>query len=66
MKRRRVIVLTHEDLVPPDSKEGLTEKEIQPWKTEFAVADTLRKMGHEVHVVGVSDDVMPIRRLVEG
>jgi D-alanine-D-alanine ligase len=66
MKRRRVIVLTHEDLVPPDSKEGLSDKEIQPWKTEFAVADTLRKSGHEVQVVGVSDDVMPIRRLVEG
>jgi D-alanine-D-alanine ligase len=66
MKRLRVIVLAHEDLVPPDSKEGLSEKEIQPWKTEFAVADTLRSMGHEVQVLGVSDDLMPIRRLVEG
>ncbi len=66
MKRLRAIVLTHEDLVPPDSKEGLSEKEIQPWKTEYAVADTLRKMGHEVQVLGVSDDLQPIRRLVEG
>jgi D-alanine-D-alanine ligase len=66
MKRLRAIVLTHEDLIPPDSKEGLSEKEIQPWKTEYAVADTLRKMGHEVQVLGVSDDLQPIRRLVEG
>jgi D-alanine-D-alanine ligase len=66
MKRLRAIVLAHEDLVPPDSKEGLSEKEIQPWKTEYAVADTLRKMGHEVQVLGVSDDLQPIRRLVEG
>ena len=66
MKRLRVIVLTHEDLVPPDSKQGLSEKEIQPWKTEYAVADTLRKMGHEVQVLGVSDELQPIRRLVEG
>jgi D-alanine-D-alanine ligase len=66
MKRLRVIVLVHEDLVPPDSTEGLSEKEIQPVKTEFAVANTLRKMGHEVQVLGVSDDLMPIRRLVEG
>ncbi len=66
MKRLRVIVLVHEDLVPPDSTEGLSEKEIQPVKTEFAVAGTLRKMGHEVQVLGVSDDLMPIRRVVEG
>ena len=66
MKRLRVIVLVHEDLVPPDSTEGLSEKEIQPVKTEYAVATTLRKMGHEVNVLGVSDDLMPIRRLVEG
>ena len=66
MRRLRAIVLTHEDLVPPDSKQGLSEKEIQPWKTEYAVADTLRKMGHEVQVLGVSDDLQPIRRLVEG
>jgi len=66
MKRLRTIVLTHEDLVPPDSKQGLSEKEIQPWKTEYAVADTLRKMGHEVQVLGVSDELQPIRRLVEG
>jgi D-alanine-D-alanine ligase len=66
MKRLRVIVLVHEDLVPPESAEGLSKKELQPFKTEFAVSDTLRKMGHEVQVLGVSDDLMPIRRLVEG
>lgn len=66
MKRLRVIVLVHEDLVPPESAAGMSEKEIQPVKTEFAVADTLRKLGHEVQVLGVSDDLMPIRRLVEG
>src|SRR5690606_32463346 len=32
MKRLRVLVLTHEDLVPPESIEGLSEKEILPWK----------------------------------
>ncbi|MGI9592547.1 MAG: D-alanine--D-alanine ligase family protein [Myxococcota bacterium] len=66
MKRLRVIVLVHEDLVPPESAAGLSEKELQSVKTEFAVADTLRKMGHEIQVLGVSDDLMPIRRLVDG
>lgn len=66
MRRLRVIVLVHEDLVPPDSAEGLSEKDLQPVKTEFAVADTLRSMGHEVQVLGVSDDLRPIRHAVEG
>ena len=66
MKRLRVIVLVHEDLVPPASAEGLSEKELQPVKTELAVANALRELGHEVQVLGVLDDLMPIRRLVEG
>lgn len=66
MKRLRVIVLTHEDLVPPESIEGLTPKQMQPFKTEFAVSEALRELGHEVHVLGVSHDLLPIRALVEG
>ncbi len=66
MKRRRVIVLVHEELVPPESIAGLDEKEVERIKTEFDVADGLRKLGHEVQVLGVSDDLMPIRRSVDG
>jgi D-alanine-D-alanine ligase len=62
----RVIVLVHEDLLPPDSLAGLDEKEKDRIKTEFDVADTLRKVGHEVQVLGVSDDLLPIRSSVEG
>ena len=62
----RALVLVHEDLVPPDSIEGLSEKEIQPWKTEYHVVETLRKLGHEVQILGVSDALLPIRSTVEG
>jgi len=66
MKRLRVIVLVHADLVPPESIEGLDAKEVERIKTEFDVADTLRKSGHEVQVLGVSDDLLPIRSSIEG
>jgi D-alanine-D-alanine ligase len=66
MRRLRVVVLVHEDLIPPASAEGLSLEEVQPFKTEFDVANGLRELGHEVQVLGVSDDLMPIRRLVEG
>lgn len=65
MRRLRVVVLTHEDLVPPESVEGLSEKEIQSFKREHGVVQGLRELGHEVVVLGVSNDLMPIRRLVE-
>src|SRR5258708_18637630 len=52
-KKLRIIVLVHEDLVPPDSLSGLSDKEKQEVKTEFDVTSTLKKMGHEVYPVGL-------------
>src|SRR5262245_28213441 len=37
MKSCRVLLLTHPDLVPPDSPKGFTEAEINVWKTEYDV-----------------------------
>jgi D-alanine-D-alanine ligase len=61
----RIVVLCHEDLVPPDSIEGLSDKEIQPWKMEYDVIVTLRDMGHEVFPVGLYSDLAVIRRALE-
>jgi D-alanine-D-alanine ligase len=66
MKRLRVLVLTHEDLVPPDSLEGREEDEIARWRKEYDVAEGLRELGHEVQILGVSHDLTPIRQHVEG
>ena len=52
-KKLRIIVLVHEDLIPPDTLEGLGEKEVVEIKTEYDVISTLKKMGHEVHPVGL-------------
>ncbi|MCH8923897.1 MAG: ATP-grasp domain-containing protein [Planctomycetes bacterium] len=55
----------HEDLVPPESLEGYSEKEIQEWKTEYDVITTLREMGHDVRPLGVSDDLGKILKEVD-
>src|SRR5215469_13503606 len=55
MKRLRVLVLVHPDLVPPESSKGYTEQEINVWKTEYDVVTTLRAAGHEVRPLGVYD-----------
>jgi D-alanine-D-alanine ligase len=61
MKRLRVLVLVHPDLIPPDSMRGYSEQEINVWKTEYDVVSTLRAAGHEVRPLGVHDELKPIR-----
>ncbi len=65
MKRLRVLVLMHPDLVPPDSLEGRSEKEIFEWKTEYDVVSTLRAAGHDAKPLGVQDELKPIRYQIE-
>ena len=65
MKRLRVLVLLHPDLVPPDSLKGFSESEINQWKTEYDVVTTLRAAGHEVRPLGVQHELKPIRDEVE-
>jgi D-alanine-D-alanine ligase len=65
MRKLRVLLLVHPTLVPPDSLEGFTPEEINEWKTEYAVVQTLRGLGHEVRVLGVQYELLPIRDAVE-
>lgn len=65
MKRLRVVVLTHEDLVPPGSIDDLSEKEAQSFKREHGVVRGLLELGHEVVVLGVSDDLTPLGRIFQ-
>lgn len=65
MKKRRVLLLVHEDQVPPDSIEGLTAEEINLFKVEYDVREALQTLGHEVQLLPVADEVAPIRRAIE-
>ena len=64
-KKYRVLVLMHQDLVPPDDLKGFSDKEILSWKTEYDVVNTLKEMGHEVRALGVHDDLGIIRETIE-
>jgi len=61
MKKLRVLVLTHESLVPPDSLDGHSQHEIDEWQTEYDVMSCLRKAGHEVQVLGLYDNLGDLR-----
>ena len=61
MKKLRTLVVVHASLVPPDSLEGFTDKQIDEWRTEYDVMSTLRAMGHEVRCLGVLDSLTELR-----
>ena len=61
-KKLKVLVLMHEDLVPPESIEGLSEKDTAAYRTEWDVIKGLEELGHEVFKLGVGSDLGPIRQ----
>jgi D-alanine-D-alanine ligase len=61
---RRVLVLVHETLVPPESTRGYTEQQIDEWRTEFDVMSSLRRSGHEVRVLGMGDNLADLRSAI--
>jgi D-alanine-D-alanine ligase len=65
MRRLRILVLMRPDLVPPDSTDGYTVREINEWKTEYDVVSTLREVGHDVRPLGVQEEIKPIREAIE-
>jgi D-alanine-D-alanine ligase len=64
MKPLRVLVLVHEDLVPPDTVEGIDLSTVE-WRTEYEVVNTLREIGHEVRPLGVQHELAVIRQAVD-
>jgi D-alanine-D-alanine ligase len=63
-RKLRVAMMVHEDLQPPETLDGLDPKDAELLMTEFDVRDGLRKLGHEVHVIGLHDELAPLRRLI--
>ena len=61
MKKLRTLVVVHSSLVPPDSLEGFSEKQIDEWRTEYDVISTLRAAGHQVQTLGVLDSLTELR-----
>jgi D-alanine-D-alanine ligase len=64
MKRLRVLVLMHEDLVPPEQVNGHDLQTVE-WRTEHDVVSTLKKLGHEVLPLGVKSDLDVIHSTIE-
>jgi len=64
MKRLRVLVLMHEDLVPPDQVDSYDPESVE-WRTEYDVVSALKKLGHEVSPLGVKNDLGVIHTAID-
>ncbi|HSG64910.1 MAG TPA: D-alanine--D-alanine ligase, partial [Gammaproteobacteria bacterium] len=65
MKKHRILLIVHEQLVPPADVTGKTEEEIDIWRTEYNVMSTLYNLGHAVKVVGIGDRLNELRDVAQ-
>jgi D-alanine-D-alanine ligase len=65
VKNLRVLMLVHWSLVPPADLVARDDPRFSKYQTEFDVQEALTRLGHEVRVVGVYDDIAPIRKATE-
>jgi len=64
-KGLRILVLLHADLAPPSDLRSLTDDERQEMVTETDVIKALKKLGHQTIVLGLADDLGPVRQAVQ-
>ena len=65
MKKLRVMMVVHYTLVPPDDLSDKNDPRMEKFRTEYDVKTALLNLGHEVQVVGIYDDMGPIRKTIE-
>ncbi len=64
-RRLRVLVLTHPDYLPPAPLEDLDARARHHCKTEVDLLTHLGALGHEVRLLGVAMELLPIRAALE-
>jgi D-alanine-D-alanine ligase len=61
MRKLRVLVAMHEELVPPPDADKLPASATWDYQMELDVVRTLRDLGHEVTTLGVGEELRPVR-----
>lgn len=59
------MMLVHTELVPPEDALAADDPRLDKVRTEYDVRNALLELGHEVRVVGVEDDLTPLRATIE-
>ena len=63
MDRKRIMVLMHKGLIPPEKVDEKTMDWVScEWITEYSVLKTLKKLKHDVLPIDVFSDLSKIRK----
>jgi D-alanine-D-alanine ligase len=65
VKKQRILLMVHKAFVPPEDISGMSEAEIDEFRTEYDVLHTLRRLKAEVRVVGVGDQLTELRETID-
>ena len=61
----RVLILTHEDMLPPADLVDNNDPRLKECRTEVNVRDALIKLDHEVELLGIEDNIGLLRKTIE-
>ena len=64
MRKLRILALMHDYMVPPKDTSD-SDLAAVTWKTEFDVTSSLSDIGHNLHMLGLNDDLGLIRQAVD-
>jgi len=65
MRKYRILLMVEKKLVPPEDISGMSEAQIDGFRTEYDVLSTLRRPGHDVRVVGIGDHLTELRETID-
>jgi D-alanine-D-alanine ligase len=64
LRKHRILVLMHTDLIPPADIKELSEQAFLELKTEYDVLQGLATLNHEARPLGLVDDLAPLRSAI--
>ena len=65
MNKLKILLLFDSAGTPPESQDFTEEFKHEDWAAEAAVVDSLKKLGHEVRMLGIYDDINLVMHEVE-
>lgn len=65
MKSLKVMILLHPEMIPPDDLTDPDDPRHDKYRTEMDIKHALLRLGHEIIIVGVHDDISPVRKVID-
>jgi D-alanine-D-alanine ligase len=65
LRKLKIAVLLQKGLIPPASKKGFTEDEVNEWIVEYDIISTLKSMGHDILPVEMYGELDALRTALD-